>query len=232
MSTTEEARIIPVFKTITQQNPRKTKEAGRPIFDDLEVVEVRFAGDRQRVGCFPAHSFARWVTNADGSQEQQTYAMRWPDQYRRFKMKLQQVMEGTPLEELPFLAQSKRMELKALNVHTAESLAALDGNELKALGMGGRELKNQAQAYLDKAAGSADVVKLAAENALLKESLSQVQAQMAAMGKRTEPVGFDAWEDDRLKAFIKEKTGQAPRGQPSHATLVTMANDIGQDVAA
>ena len=64
---------------------------------------------------------------------------------------------GTPLSELTFLSQGKRLELKALNIHTAEALASLDGGPLKMLGIGGREMKNQAAAYLAKAAGNADV---------------------------------------------------------------------------
>ncbi|ESX44281.1 hypothetical protein X764_03720 [Mesorhizobium sp. LSHC440A00] len=62
--------------------------------------------------------------------------------------------------------------MKALGVHTVEQLASLDGTPLKQLGMGGRELKNQAQAYLDNAAGSADIVNLAAQVAALTQQLA------------------------------------------------------------
>ena len=231
MSTPEEARVIPLFKVHSIKNEAKSKAEGRPIYDDMEVVEVRFAGDRNRVGVFPAHAFSGWVTNpADGSQEAQTYAMRWPEQYKRFKLNHTQVAEGTPLEEVPFLTQGKRLELKALNILTAEALAALDGNELKALGMGGRELKNQAIAYLDAARGSADVTKLAADNEALKDQLESMRRdmeEMRAAAKAAKPADeFAGQSDDDLKALIKAKTGQAPRGNPSRATLVTMIREV------
>jgi hypothetical protein len=69
--------------------------------------------------------------------------------------------------------EGKRRELKALGVNTVEQLASLDGTPLKQLGMGGREMKNQAQAYLDNAAGSADVTNLAAQVAALTQQLSE-----------------------------------------------------------
>lgn len=238
MQTNEEARVVPVFKHHTIKNEAKSKEAGRPIYDDMEVVEVRFAGDRNRVGVFPAHSFSGWVTNPqDGSQEQQTYAMRWADQYRRFKMQTQQIAEGTPLEELTFLTNAKRLELKALSILTAEALAALDGNELKALGMGGRELKNQAIAYLEAARGTADVTKLAADNVSLQAQVDEMRREMqemvaAAKAKTSSINPLEAMSDEDLKALIKTKTGSAPRGVPSHATLVAMATEVSQQAAA
>ncbi len=218
MPTAEEARVIPLFKIHSQKNEAKTKEAGRPIFDDMEVVEVRFAGDRNRVGVFPAHAFSGWVTNpADGSQEEQTYAMRWPEQYKRFKMNHQQVAEGTPLEEVPFLTQGKRLELKAL-------------------GIGGRELKNQAIAYLDAASGSAVATKMAADNEAMKDQIAEMRREMEelrAAAKASKPADeFAGQSDEDLKAIIKAKTGQAPRGNPSRATLVAMAREVGAQEAA
>jgi len=236
-TTDEQARVVPIFKIHTVKNEAKSKEAGRPIYDDMEVVEVRFAGDRLRTGVFPAHAFCGWVVNPqDGSQEQQTYAMRWPEQYKRFKMNAQQISEGTPLEELPFLSNAKRMELKALSILTAEALSSLDGAELKALGLGGRELKNQAIAYLEKASGTAGVTKLAADNVALQSQIEDMRREMQelrdATKSKTRGDAFDDMTDEELKALIKAKTGQAPRGVPSHATLVGMAREASQQAAA
>lgn len=221
--------IVPLFRTIAQKNEAKTKLAGRPIYEDLEVVEVRFPGNRQTVSVFPAHAEAGWVVNEQGDQVKQTYAERWPEQYRRFKAKQAQVKEGTPIEELPFLTQAKRSELKALSIYTAEALASLDGQELKNLGQGGRELKNQAQAYIDNASDSSIVTRLAAENELLKQRLSALETVGAPA-----PSGdtFDAMTDADLKTYIKDRTGAAPRGTPAHSTLVEMARDASQEAAA
>jgi hypothetical protein len=222
--------VVPTFKIHSSHNEAKSKLAGRPIYDDMEICEIRMAANKQTVAVFPAHEVAGWTDTADGSREEQTYAMRYPEQYKKFKGGEAQAMSGTPLEELPFLTQSKRLELKALNIYTAEALSMLDGAPLKMLGIGGREFKNQAVAYLENAAGSADTTKMAAEIESLKETVRQLTAQPSAP---VAPVSaFDEWADADLKDHIEQATGQRPRGNPSHATLVGMANSLGEQAAA
>lgn len=223
-----EKKLVVVFKTTAVKDEGASAKAGRPIYKDMEVCEIRSPGDRLMVKVFPAHSFAGWYRDENGDQTQQTYAMKYQAQYLRFKNGKQQVQEGTPLEELPFLTQAKRMELKALNVYTAESLASLDGQPLKALGMGGRDLKNQAQAYIDNATGSAAVTKLATENASLREQMENMQREIAEMRKPAEPIvteALDILDDEALKELIKEQTGARPRGTPSRETLLRMAQE-------
>jgi hypothetical protein len=157
------------------------------------------------------------------------------------------------VEELPFLSAAKRAELKALNIHTAEALAQLDGTPLTRLGMGGREMKNQAQAYLDRAKEGAMDAKLAAQNARLQEELEKMRETLANVMEKLSPTArkkveaeqeeeeagtqgpqgntglqdsaFEKWSDDDLRAFIKEQTGTGVRGQPAHSTLVAMAEE-------
>lgn len=222
MAVSADALVVPRFYIHTTENKAKSKDAGRPIFDDMEAVEVRFAANRQTVSVFPAHAICGQIKDEDGDFRPMTYAERWPEQYKRFKAKQQQVAEGTPVDELPFLTQAKRSELKALSIYTAEALAALDGQELKNLGQGGRELKNQAQAYLDKAAGSADVTAMASKIADLERLVAELRADKTS----PETSEFASWSSDQIKDWIEEKIGERPRGNPSHATLVKRADEI------
>lgn len=219
----QSALVVPRFYIHTTENKAKSRAEGRPIFDDMEVVEVRFAGNRQTVSVFPAHAVCGTMQNEDGDFIPMTYAQRWPEQYKRFKAKSHQIAAGTPVDELPFLTQAKRFELKALSIYTAEALAALDGQELKNLGQGGRDLKNQAQAYLDKAAGSADVVRLAAENEELRRTIAELQS---GTGTQSHVSQFTAWESDAIKDWIEQQIGERPKGNPGHATLVRRADEI------
>jgi len=216
--------ITPVFKTIAVLNEAETKKAGRPIYEDVEMVEVRIAADRNYIPTFPALSMWKKV---DGKPV--SYAERWAAQYRAFKEGHQQRASGTPLEELPFLTNAKRAELRALSIYSAETLAALDGKNLKTLGIGGRELKDQAQAYLDNAKGSADVTRLAADNASLHAQVEEMRRQMLALQSGRVS---DEESDDELKARIKELTGSAPRGTPSRETLLRMVAEAEQSEAA
>lgn len=226
MPVAADALVVPRFYIHTTKNDAKSRDAGRPIYDDMECVEVRFAGDRNKVSVFPAHVICGEAQDEDGNTRKITYAERWADQYKRFKAKSQQIAAGTPVDELPFLTQAKRSELKALSIYTAEALAALDGLPLKNIGQGGRDLKNQAQAYLDRAAGSADVVKMAAELSELRRTVAELQAD------KTNPESqFASWQADQIKDWIEQKAGERPRGNPSHATLVKRADEIALGLA-
>lgn len=219
------------FYVSTVQNESKSKTAGRPIFDEYEAVEIRFAANKQTVHVAPAHEVFKKERNfSTGDVKEITYAMAYNDQYLKFKAGEAQDQSGTPLSELPFLTASKRLELKALNIHTAEALAQLDGPPLKQLGMGGRDYKNQAQAYLDKAAGTADVASMAARIAELEAKLAEKSETSEVADVSASP--FKDWEADDIKNWIKEATGEAPRGNNiSHATLVKRADEINTDLA-
>jgi hypothetical protein len=110
--------------------------------------------------------------------------------------------------------------LKALSIYTAEALAALDGQELKNLGQGGRELKNQAQAYLDRASGSANVTKMASKIEELEQLVAELRSEKPGASE------FSSWSADQIKDWIEEKIGERPKGNPSHATLVKRADEI------
>lgn len=212
------ALTVPFFKNMPQHDEAASKLAGRPIYHDLEVVEIRIAGDRNFSPVFPAHSMWQRV---DGDEI--TYAQRFSDAYTRFRENREQVADGTPLSELPFLTEAKRAELRGLKVYTAEALASLDGKNLAALGTTGREMKTQATAYLDRAGGTAGQVALAAE-------VEQLRAELAAMRGEDAPIitptDTDADEKERIKSEIANLSGSRPRGNPSVDTLREMLNDM------
>jgi len=207
MQQINESLVTPFFKTVAQLDPHASKAQGRPIYHDMEVCEVRIAGDRNFKPEFPAHSMWNKIEG-----EEITYAQRWPAQYARFKENVEQTADGTPLSELPFLTEAKRMELRGLKVYTAEALASIEGKNLQTLGIEGREWKTQASAYLSRASGSAETVRLASEVEILKARLAAFE------GAAPES------EDDKsaLKDAIEAKGLPRPRGNPSVETLQRM----------
>jgi len=223
--------IVPRFFVHTTPDKKASKENGRPMFKDMECVEIRMAANKQTVAVFPAHDTWKWDV-IDGVNQPITYAMRFPDQYKRFKANEAQAMSGTPLEELPFLTQAKRSELKALSIYTAEALASLDGSPLKQLGMGGRELKNQAQAYLDRSTDSAAVTRLAAEVEQLKAALAATQGQPQQAPATDAASPFADMDEEAMKEWIKDASGSRPRGNPSKETLIRMCDELNAEIAA
>lgn len=205
-----EALIVPFFKAVARHDPIASKREGRPIYRDDELVEIRIAGDRNFAPTFPAKSMWKRLDGVEIS-----YAERWPDAYARFKQGQEQIAHGTPLSELPFLTEARRMELRALKVYTAEALASLDGKNLTALGTEARSMKDQAAAYLERSKDGARDIALQAEIDDLKKKLAEMTAPAP-----------DQDERETLKAQIAELTGSRPRGNPSVETLRDMLSEL------
>ena len=223
--------LVAVFRNGIKKNVGKSIEAGRPVFDDIELVEIRSAGSKD-VGVFPAMDFSHWDIDDSGEQRAFTYAERFARQYQQFKSHQQQTKSGTPLDYLSFLTEAKRAELRALNIYTAEALSMVDGAELKNLGPGGREIKNQAIAFLESSSDMARVTKLEAEleamrarNQVLEDDLKMTQAKSSV----TE---FDGMSDEQLREHIKTLTGVEPKGNLPRKTLLRMAQEQRDSVAA
>jgi len=205
MANMNTAGITPVFKLMAIKNEAESKRQGRPIFDDWEMCELRVAGSKD-FPCPPALSFSHWVTDEEsGEQRPVTYAERFAKQYQQFKSREQQTKAGTPLDYLPFLTEGKRAELRALSIYTAEALAELEGQNLKSLGLGGRDLKNKAQEYLANSGQNAVLLQQQAKIEALQMQLDLLQSdkdRAAGIGPR-EPA-----EDQR--APVKEEGDEAP----------------------
>lgn len=215
----DEKGITPVFFIESIPNEARTLAEKRPIGDDREVVQIFLAANKYNAPVFLAHEVWRTVTKLDQYNiertEPITYAMRFPTQYREFKMGGPQSISGTPLTELVSLGKSKVLELKALNIHTVESLSVLDGANLKMLGPNGRVMKNDATAYLEKAASLAPLAAVQDELAKRDEVITKMQAQIDAMMGSAAPVsansetpspqtvsGFETFGDDDLKQWL------------------------------
>lgn len=214
-----------LFRHMPVKNELETAKAGRPIFDDVEVCDVRFPGSRN-YGTYPALAHAGWMQDPyTGEQRAITYAEKYNRQYQQFKAQLQQTKRGTPLSEAPFVTAGKCAELRAQNLYTVEALAAIEGSELKNLGIGGRELKNAAIEYMDHARRIAPDTQMAAkmeaaearmkileeDNAILKNKLASGEAQ------------FEAMSIEELRAYVTTQTGAAPHGSNNKKTLIRMA---------
>jgi hypothetical protein len=157
------------------KNERKSIEAGRPIFEDVEIVEVRLAGSKD-CPVFRSNDYSHWeVDEETGLQTQLTYAERWPKQYQQFKAKQQQTKSGTPLDYVPFLTDAKRAELRAQNIYTIEALAEIEGQHLKNLGIGGRELKNRAMEYLASSSHDGTILRQQAQIDALQSQIKLLQ---------------------------------------------------------
>jgi hypothetical protein len=220
--------VVPLFKILPLENKAKSLLEGRPIFDDVEVIEIRFPGSRN-YGVYPVDQMSHWSNDMySGEQRPITYAERFRRQYVQFKEHQHQTKSGTPLDVVGFLAAGRREELKSQNIYTVEALAAIDGTELKNLGPGGRELKNQAIEYI--AAGKARVpdIQLQAEVEALRAKVAIMEEDRSIL-KYKETSGeakFEAMSPEQLREYVTMNTGHSPVGSLNKKALIRLAMEV------
>ncbi len=235
--------ISAYFKSHPRLNKAQTEKEGRPIYDDQIVCEMRIPGDTNRVVVQPANA-TKWIDGPGGVRIQQSFKERFSDQWKQFEAKLPQSVSGTPLSELPFLTEGKRKSFRAVGVLTAEQLASLEGTQLKALGQDGRDFKEQAQRYLDLAAGVSNNAELETKIAEQAKQIADLQAMMAkgaapaaAPTLEPKPVAadaspFDDYEADDIKLWLKDAAPDlAIDGRWGKAKLIEVADEVNANLA-
>jgi hypothetical protein len=212
-------------------NEAKSKDAGRLICDNMEAIEIRSPGNRNTISVHPATEPCGWIVDPNtGGQTQITYAERFARQYRQFKSQVSQTKSGTPLEYARFLTEARRVELRALNIYTVEALATLDGQELKNIGHGGRELKNQAMEYIEESKKNVPAMQMQAELDALRARNAVLEED--AMARKNKELEFEGMSLEALRDFISENTGHAPKGNLDRKQLVRMAAEAQGQKAA
>lgn len=161
-----EASVYPRFHMESVIDPVASQNAGREIHVDEERVEIIMPGNPHTRPVFKV------------SDEHRN---RWPKEYEAFKRGHTIAATGTPLEAWALLKKSQVNELKYLGFNTVEQVAQMDDHALQRIGMGGRQIKNAAIAYLDDAAAGAMLAqataqndKWEAENAVLKRQVEEL----------------------------------------------------------
>lgn len=226
MSDYENPKAVPKF--YLRLNDDKTGREGKPVYD--EMVEIRFAGDKYTVHVAPAHEKHQFVRDAMGGHRWISYAEQFPRHYEAFKKNQEQIGNGTPLEELPFLSTEKRSEMRRLNIHSAEALASLEGTALSQLGMHGRSYKAQAQQYLDRS-GTQSEKELRNELAELRAKFEAMSADKSSADKEEKLSPFSTWTPDELRAFLKEYKEPDPHPQLGQKNLVKLCDAVNQRLA-
>lgn len=144
----------------------RSEQEGRPIYEDRTFVKILIPGDNKT-------AIEREATAGDRE--------RFHEEFARFKNNIMAAEQsvGTPLAQWAPMSRSQVKEYAHFNIHTVEQLAALSDTGKQTLGMGAQEWAAKAAAFIAKAAGSADVQKIAAENVALKARLEAMEQQFA-----------------------------------------------------
>ena len=224
--------ITPLFKHMSVLNVAQSEIQGKAVYDLKEVVELRFAGDRNYAPVFPADAQSYRI-----GTRVVTFAERFSDQYVAFVAGDNQRANGTALELLQDygITPAQLSICRALKIYSIEALYNLGTNELKNLGMSANALRSMAKRYMDErtkreiSTNTDSIDALKAEVDRLKALIPAEQTapeEIDALVAESDEL-FEAITADELKDFIAGKTGEGrPRGNPSHETLVSMAKEF------
>jgi hypothetical protein len=201
--------------------------AGRKIYKDVEMCEVKFPGDPGRSTGGPAHQKCFMhrpkVGEEDDGRGFLTWAERFPEPYKRFKDNDQSAdRNGTPLEHLPFLTAARVFELRAINIHTAETLARLGEAAIAKHHL--RPIVEQAKTWLGETEAVAAVAAANAKAQALEDRFAAMQAEIEALraGKSDD---IDGWDEEKLRAFLVSHD-VSPRANASRDKLVAAVREI------
>lgn len=185
------------------KNEFKSKEAGRPIYDDVLHIRKVVAGSR-----------GEEIVNLATDDDKEAY----PDEYKRFEDRESgPARHGTPLEELPGVPASFVKEMAGFQVKTVEEMAEVSDAQLSFMGPGAREKHDLAKAWLERSQGgqvhsqaTARVAELESENEALKRQVadgSDAQAQIAELKKKL------AEAEDEIEQLTAPEGGSHDRDQ-------------------
>lgn len=164
----EDDKKLPVrFSTRAVKNDFESTKQGRPIFQEVEYIEILVPGSRDTM-----------VAPVD-----EHYKARFRERYERWKATQDNSrVEGTILSEVPWLSTSQVAELNALNIVTVEQLVDMADANSRGI-MGYQQLKERAKRYLAAAAGEAPMLELERK---LAERDSKIVTLEAALKKLEE----------------------------------------------
>jgi hypothetical protein len=159
---------IPQFFTEAVKLEWKSRQEGRPIFEDREFVRILIPGDRRSMAVEPVG---------------EAHKGRWPREYEAFRAGREAPVEGTPLSEWPvsMMSPARVQELAWFNLRTVEQLAAVNDVQLQSLGMGARELRERARTWLEVAAkGAGPIERLISRNEELTLETERLTRELKA----------------------------------------------------
>lgn len=166
------------FYTTPTLRRAKSREAGRPIYEEAEMVEIMVPGDKHSI-------IRRPVRELD--------TRRFSRQYAAFRAGKTDQQSGTPLTMLPFISAAKAEEYKFFHIITAEQLAGTaDGSSAANSVMGFQADKQKANAYIQMAAGNAPILQMQEAIQEKDNQISAMQEQMNQMNAKLEELSIKA----------------------------------------
>ena len=189
------------------ENAEKSLKEGRPIFDEIPSISIRWPGQDETVTRIEPHHIAMFQ-----------------EKYQQFKAGNEPVTEGTPIAEWPLMSGTAMRELQYMGFRTVEQLAAANDEVKRKLGPLAKFIK-LASDWLDAANSTQnDVVKLKAQLDKANGQIASLTHKLELFMQRVEAnegTKFDKASYSRPEPEVdlddeieEEQVAPRPRGRP------------------
>ena len=157
-------RLIVGFYKKSIQNAAKSREEGKPVYQDQDFVKIQHPGETLNIVDRPARP--------DDAQ-------RWPRQWHQFINSVEQKPDGIPIDLLFPDKPTISRTLRGYNIHTVEQLANLSSEGISRVGLGCQEWVNAAARYVERAEKGVSHHKFEAALAEKDTQIRAMQRQLA-----------------------------------------------------
>lgn len=164
------SRLIAKFETLAEQSMEKSRDQGKPVWENIDYITIWIPGDKDNV----IHRPVRYYD-----------PLNFPTQYAAFKANKSQDVVGTPLDIISTLSPAQKAELNYVGIKTVEALATMadvDGQKM----MGFNDMKQKALKYIEMMTAAVPGQKLQAELGKRDDEIAFLKQMAEEQGKKIE----------------------------------------------
>jgi hypothetical protein len=168
------------FEARAVEDRNASIEAGHYVARDVDYVIITPAGSKDRIERVAEEWLAQIRRQSVEGKYNPVWQQHFEAAYKAWKETNTIPEDGTSVRAWPLLSPAQVATVLAANIRTVEDLAVANEDALRRLGMGGRDLKAKAVAWLESAK---DAGKVASENAALKVEIESLKAQLLELSE-------------------------------------------------
>lgn len=173
------------FEIRAEEDRSASIKAGHYVAKNIAYALITPPGSRDCIEMIATE----WLDNIKAKARAGTFNPKWAEHFEyAFKEWTNDNAipeNGAPIKGWPLASPAMQQQIIQANVRTVEDLASANEQTLARIGMGARDLKTKAAAWLEAASGTGTV---AARNAALQIENEQLKERIAALEQRMSSV--------------------------------------------
>lgn len=222
----EDGTALRIYTRAVKNNFLSEKH-GRPIFDTGRFAEIITPGSTESVPeVMLERIFAEeYSLGGERVTEKTEYATRFKAQYEAYlKQNGDQAIDGLPINAWPLIDAGTAATLRAQGIATVEQLAAISDGALGNLGIGGRELREKAKAFVTARQFGIPVAEQAAETESVRRDLDVITAERDDLRRQLDEARRDLADAERR---LTTAASEAAQKQEAPDPFKSIGNDTG-----